>query len=534
MRALFVDAPGGHTSDGTAEAPQIRYDTEGNRKMALTFDQDRQDTIAAIATGRCEAGIGIVRVSGSGAEDILKRIFRTGKGAIKTEWRPNTIHYGTIVDPESGEAIDEVLVSWMKAPHSYTTEDTAEINSHGGIYLLQRVLDAVLCAGARPAEPGEFTKRAFLGGRIDLSEAGAVMNLIHAQNEFSRRSSLRQLQGSVSGKVRELRSKILYETAFIESALDDPENYSLEGYPDHLLRVCDDLMQELQHLLERSENGRVLQEGIETVIVGKPNAGKSSLLNYLVGEDRAIVTSIAGTTRDTLHETVRLGDVLLHLADTAGIRETQDVVEAIGVERAKKEMETAQLILFVVDLSSGITREDEEIARLVQKELELGKHCILIHNKADLCCGAAGPAGESRNPDPKMGRGENSSSSSEEVRPEGAFEELLSGERVISVTLSLLLGSGTEQIRDAVIQLFHLGEIMDSSELFLTEEYQKTAVRNAMQALALVSESIQNGLSEDFFSIDLRNAYAQLGRMIGEEVEDDLVEEIFHRFCLGK
>ncbi len=478
--------------------------------MALTFDQDREDTIAAIATGRCEAGIGIVRVSGPGAADILKKIFRTPKGNIRTDWKPNTIHYGNIVDPDSGEKIDEVLVSWMKGPHSYTTEDTAEINSHGGIYLLQRVLAAVLRAGARPAEPGEFTKRAFLGGRIDLSEAGAVMNLIRSQNEFSRRSSLRQLQGSVSEKVKELRGKILYEIAFIESALDDPENYSLEDYPDHLLSVCEALLEELQALLERSENGRVLQEGIETVIVGKPNAGKSSLLNFLTGEDRAIVTSVAGTTRDTLRETVRLGDVLLHLTDTAGIRETQDMVEAIGVERAKKEMETAQLILFVVDLSSGITQEDREIARLVEKELELGKHCILIHNKADLCCDG-GSCGK-----------------------ESTAEQLLSGENVTSVTLSLLLGDGTEQIKDAILQLFHLGEIMDSSEIFLTEEYQKAAVRNAIHSLGLVSESIRNGLSEDFFSIDLRNAYAQLGRMIGEEVEDDLAEEIFHRFCLGK
>lgn len=477
--------------------------------MALIFDQDQQDTIAAIATGKSEAGIGIVRISGPGAESILSKIYRTSQKRQRTVWKPNTIHYGVIVDPDNGESIDEVLVSWFRAPHSYTTEDTAEINTHGGLYLLQRVLDAVLRAGARPAEPGEFTKRAFLGGRMDLSEAGAVMDLIHSQNEFSRRNSLHRLQGSVSQKVRELRGRILYEIAFIESALDDPENYSLEEYPERLSDICNDLLKELRAILDRSENGRLLQEGIETVIVGKPNAGKSSLLNFLTGEDRAIVTSVAGTTRDTLSETIRLGDVILHVTDTAGIHETRDVVEAIGVERAKKEMGVARLILFITDLSAGITGEDEQIADLVQKELELGKYCILIHNKADLV-------------------------SSCKAESSGLFQTLLEHDRVTSVTLSLLQGEGTNELKAAILKLFHLGEIMDSNELFLTDEYQKSAVRNTIHSLELVNRSIQEGLSEDFYSIDLRNAYSQLGRMIGEEVEDDLVEEIFSRFCLGK
>jgi tRNA modification GTPase len=500
--------------------------------MALIFDQDQKDTIAAIATGRSEAGIGIVRISGSDADNILNKIYRTPKGRMKSVWKPNTIHYGMIVDPDSGEMIDEVLVSWLKAPHSYTTEDTAEINTHGGIYLLERVLDAVLRAGARPAEPGEFTKRAFLGGRMDLSEAGAVMDLIHSQNEFARRNSLRQLQGSVSSKVKDLRKKILYEIAFIESALDDPENYSLDGYPGRLSEVCEDILRELREILNRSENGKLLQEGIKTVIVGKPNAGKSSLLNFLTGEDRAIVTSIAGTTRDTLSETVRLGDVILHITDTAGIHETQDVVESIGVERAKKEIETAQLILFITDLSSGITKEDEEIANLVQKELNLGKSCILIQNKEDL--EERKPTEQNNEQNNERNEVQDDTHTADECKEKEFLQNLQAQERVVSVKLSLLKGSGTNQLKEAVLKLFHLGEIMDSNELFLTEEHQKVFIRNTIHSLELTKNSIQKGLSEDFYSIDLRNAYSQLGKMIGEEVEDDLVEEIFSRFCLGK
>ena len=481
--------------------------------MALTFDQDQKDTIAAIGTGLTEAGIGIVRISGSRAGDILHKIYRTPKGQIKTDWKPNTIHYGMLIDPDSGETIDEVMVSWLKAPHSYTTEDTAEINTHGGIYLLQRVLDAALRAGARPAEPGEFTKRAFLGGRLDLSEAGAVMDLIHSQSEFARKQSLKQLQGSVSGKVKELRAAILYEIAFIESALDDPENYSLDQYPEHLQELCQKILTQLRALLKRSENGKLLQEGIQTAIVGKPNAGKSSLLNYLIGEDRAIVTPVAGTTRDTLSETVRLGNVVLHITDTAGIHETEDVVESIGVERAKKELETAQLILFVTDLAAGITDEDLEIARLIREEIGLGKACIVIQNKSDLM---------------------DKCTAEQQTEQCARLRELLSGDRIEYVTLSLLKEVGTDQLRCTIESLFHLGEIMDSNEVFVTAEFQKTALRDTIRSLELVVQSIEMGMSEDFYSIDLRNAYSALGRMIGEEVEDDLVEEIFSKFCLGK
>ncbi len=481
--------------------------------MALTFDRDQKDTIAAIATGTSEAGIGIIRISGPEAEKILNCLYRTKSGKHKKEWKPNTIHYGVIIDPQQEEeVIDEVLVSWMKAPHSYTTEDTAEINTHGGRFILKRVLDAVLFCGARLAEPGEFTKRAFLGGRMDLSEADAVMDLIHAQNEFARKVSLHQLQGSVSGKITELRSRILYEIAFIESALDDPENYSLEGYSSRLSAVCTDILGELNEILRRSEQGSVLKDGIRTVIIGKPNAGKSSLLNAMAGEERAIVTSIAGTTRDTLCETIRLGDLLLHVTDTAGIHETKDEVEKIGVDRAKKALEDAQLILFVLDSSAAVSKEDLEIASIVQKEVNDGKYAIVIKNKCDLP----------------------SEMETDEVH------RLLQGEKVRVMDAALLPASPSvydavlEKLKRMIEDLFRFDTVLNSNEPFVSAAFQKNSIREAIQSLELVQESIAKKMSEDFYSIDLRNAYSSLGKVIGEEVEDDLVEEIFSKFCLGK
>ena len=319
--------------------------------MALTFDHFQTDTVAAIATAMSEAGIGIIRISGPDAAAIGSKLYRTPK-KNKTDisqWRPGTIRFGYIVETDgSGKEnlIDEVMLSWMKSPHSYTTEDTVEINTHGGIFLMNRILELVLKAGARMAEPGEFTKRAFLGGRIDLARAEAVMDLISSRNEFARKTSAAQLEGAVSAKIRELREKILYEIAFIESALDDPENYTLEGYTDKLMNTCLSLETEMKNLLSHAEEGRILKEGIRTAIVGRPNVGKSSLLNRLAGEERAIVTEIEGTTRDTLSETVRLGGVLLHLTDTAGIRQTQDKVEQIGVHRAQQALDRAEITYF--------------------------------------------------------------------------------------------------------------------------------------------------------------------------------------------
>lgn len=482
--------------------------------MALMYDHLQTDTIAAIATAMSEAGIGIIRISGPDAAAIGSALYRTPKNH-RTDisgWRPGTIRFGYIVEKDQNgkeNLIDEVMVSWMKSPHSYTTEDTVEINTHGGMFLMNRILELVLKAGARMAEPGEFTKRAFLGGRIDLARAEAVMDLISSRNEFARKTSAAQLEGAVSSKVKELREKILYEIAFIESALDDPENYTLEGYTEKLMDTCLLLEKEMKGLLSHAEEGRILREGIRTAIVGRPNVGKSSLLNHLAGEERAIVTEIEGTTRDTLSETVRVGGVLLHLTDTAGIRQTQDKVEQIGVHRAQQALDSADLILFVIDSSRELSVEDTEIADRIISKLDEDKKCILLMNKNDL---------------------------TSEV-DEKEVKKLFTSKGCVCPPLlfcSLQTGEGMEELGAFVSKLFHTGEIAEKNEIFLTNLRHKDAVKEALDSICLVKESIENGMSEDFFSIDLMNAYRVLGTILGEAVEDDLVEEIFSKFCMGK
>lgn len=482
--------------------------------MALTFDQLQSDTIAAIATGLSESGIGIIRISGPDALLIGDKLFRNKnrQRALMT-YAQGTIHFGYIVSPDEGEEIiDEVMVTVMHHPHSYTTEDTVEINSHGGIYLMNRILELTLACGARMASPGEFTKRAFLGGRIDLSRAEAVMDLISSNNEFARKTSIAQLEGSVSAKIRNLRENILYEIAFIESALDDPENYSLDGYPEHLSGKCEEIIDELDRIIRYSENGRILKEGIRTVIVGKPNAGKSSLLNYLSGQERAIVTNIPGTTRDTLEESVRLGDLVLNITDTAGIHRTDDTVEKIGVERAVRATEKADMILMMLDTSIGIDDEDREIVQLLTRRMKEGIRCIVLMNKSDLQ--ARTDAEEVRNIFHAAGA------------PGDADIDLLS--------VSLATGEGMDHFKNIISEMFHTGELAANNEVFLSNVRQKQEALRALESLKLVRNSIQQGLSEDFFSIDLMNAYTSLGRILGEAVEDDLVEEIFSKFCLGK
>ena len=313
------------------------------------------ETIAAIATALSDSGIGIVRISGDDAIEIGSRVYRSKNGCHSLkDYGSHTIHYGFIMDGE--EILDEVMAAVMKAPNSYTKEDTVEINCHGGVLIVQKVLETVLRNGARLAEPGEFTKRAFLNGRIDLAKAEAVMDIIHSRNEFALKSSMKQLKGSISDCIRQMREEILYEIAFIESALDDPEHISTEGYPEKLLPKIGDLLLRCNKLIGSADDGKVLKEGINTVIVGKPNAGKSSLMNLLVGEEKAIVTEVAGTTRDVLEESIRLHGIGLNIIDTAGIRSTEDVVEKIGVERALKIASDADLILYVVDSSVALER----------------------------------------------------------------------------------------------------------------------------------------------------------------------------------
>ncbi len=316
-------------------------------------------TIAAIATGMTGAGIGIVRISGDNAIAVADKIFEAKSGIKLSDAKTHTIHYGHIVS--DGQVVDEVLVSVMKGPHSYTGEDTAEINCHGGLFVVKKVLDAVLTHGAQLAEPGEFTKRAFLNGKIDLSKAEAVMDLIASNSDFALKNSLKSLGGNVSNEIKGLREKILYEIAFIESALDDPEHFDLTGYPDDLKVKIQDIVTRIDKLISNAGSGKILKDGVSTVIVGKPNAGKSSFLNLLLGEDKAIVTDTAGTTRDIIEESVRLDDIVLNIIDTAGIRDTDDEIEKIGVDKARKYAADADLVLYMVDSSIPLDENDDDI-----------------------------------------------------------------------------------------------------------------------------------------------------------------------------
>ena len=470
----------------------------------------KNDTIAAIATALSDSGIGIIRISGDDAIYIVDSIFRSPSGKrILTKVQSHTVHYGYIVDKEEN-VIDEVMVVVMKAPKSYTTEDTVEINCHGGVLVVQKVLQTVLENGARIAEPGEFTKRAFLNGRIDLSRAEAVIDVIHSQNEYALSSSVSQLKGRLSDKIHKLREDILYQIAFIESALDDPEHISLDGYPEQLTAKVTYFQQEIAKLLATADNGRLIKEGISTVIVGKPNAGKSSLLNMMLGEDRAIVTEIAGTTRDALHETINLHGISLNMIDTAGIHETQDVVEKIGVERAKKYAMDADLILYVVDASGNIDEDDQNIISLLD-----GKKAIILLNKSDL-----------------------ENKITEESLKENLAKRLKHSEDIRILRTSTIdpssENSGMEELEETIRNMFFEGELKQNNELVVTNLRHKEALQDALHSLQLVERSIEDGMPEDFYSIDLTSAYASLGKIIGEEVDEDVVNEIFSKFCMGK
>ena len=459
----------------------------------------QSDTIAAIATAMAGSGIGIVRVSGNDAFEIVEKIFRPGKEGKKiTEQCTYTMHYGWIIDKEKGEMIDEVLLLLMRGPHSYTAEDTVEIDCHGGVYVMKRILELVIRKGARAAEPGEFTKRAFLNGRIDLSQAEAVMDVIQAKNEYALKSSVSQLRGSVLRLIRDIREQVIYEIAFIESALDDPEHISLDGYPERLLQKVENLIKRSEELLINADQGRILREGIRTVIVGKPNAGKSSLLNVLTGDERAIVTEIAGTTRDTLEEQIRIRGLILNIVDTAGIRKTEDVVEKIGVEKAKDSIKDADLVLYVVDSYTELDENDREILSLLK-----GQKVIVLLNKTDL--------------------------------PVVTDSEMMS--RICSepvVCISAKEESGFDLFADLLEEMFLDGKISYNDEVYLTNVRHRTAMEEARESLLKVKESIELGMPEDFYSIDLTDAYEALGRILGESMGEDLINEIFSKFCTGK
>ena len=456
------------------------------------------DTIAAVATAPGVSGIGIIRISGKNSLNVIDKIFKNvnGESTGIINAKSHTIHYGFIYDND--EVIDEVLVSIMLSPRSYTTEDTVEINCHGGPFVIRRVLQTVFKYGARPAEPGEFTKRAFLNGRIDLTKAESVMDLISSGNEFARKNSLKTLRGSVYKKIYDYRDRIIHETAFIESALDDPEHYSLDGYPDILRQKVIELKDEIEDLLSHSSDGKILSEGIDTCLVGKPNVGKSSLLNLLAGEDKAIVTDIPGTTRDAVEVKIQFGGLTLNMMDTAGIRDTEDTVEKIGVEKSRNAIEISDLVLFVLDSSTSLDDDDIEIFGSIKD-----KKSIIILNKSDL-------------------------------EPVTTIESIKKYSDAPIVVVSAINEEGMDGLLHIVREMFLSGEISSNDQVYITNERQLSDLRSVKESLSLVIDSIDNGMSEDFFTVDLMDAYDKLGAVIGEETGDDLADRIFSEFCMGK
>ena len=460
----------------------------------------KTDTIAAIATAMTNSGIGIIRISGEDAFTVIDRIYQSKNGKKKlSEEKSHTVHYGYIVDDtKENKIIDEVMVLIMRAPNTYTREDTVEIDCHGGVLVMQKILDTVVCHGARPAEPGEFTKRAFLNGRIDLTQAESVMDVISSKNEFALKSSISQLQGSLQKEIKELREKIIYEIAFIESALDDPEHINIDGYGQKLKTVAEECKERIEHLLDTADNGKILKEGIDTVIVGKPNAGKSSLMNVLLKKERAIVTDIAGTTRDVLEEQMNLNGITVNIIDTAGIRDTEDIVEKIGVDKAKDYLVNADLIIYVVDSSTPLDENDEKIMEMIKD-----RTALVLLNKSDL----------------------------DTVTTEEMIASHLD-QKIIKV--SMKENQGVDELENAIKELFFHGKVELNDEVYITNARHKAALSNAKDSLNMVLDSIAMEMPEDFYSIDLMNTYEELGNILGESLGEDLVNEIFSKFCTGK
>lgn len=456
-----------------------------------------KDTIAAISTGMTNSGIGKVRMSGPQALEIADKVYRSPKGKTHLlHADSHTIHYGYIYDGE--QLIDEVLVLIMRAPRSYTTEDMVEIDCHGGVVVMKKILETVIKYGARPAEPGEFTKRAFLNGRIDLTQAEAVIDVINAKNEYALSSSVKQLRGNVLEKIRQIRKNIIGNVAFIEAAMDDPEHINADDFGEELKVNVEENIKAIQKLLDSADNGRMIREGIKTVIVGKPNAGKSSLLNSLVGDERAIVTDIAGTTRDTLEESINIHGIPLNIVDTAGIRETQDVVEKIGVTKAKTFAQDADLIIYVVDGSTPLDENDREIMDMIRD-----KKAVILLNKIDL-----------------------------DLQTTKEMLENMTQHPVLEI--SAANQQGLEDFEALIRDMFFGGKLSFNDEIYITNIRHKEALSQALESLNLVLDSICAGMPEDFFSIDLMNAYDVLGGMIGESAGEDLIDTIFSDFCMGK
>ena len=486
------------------------------------------DVIAAIASGCTDSGIGIIRLSGEGSLEIAAKVFKPVKEQVNImDMKTYTAHFGHIIDPDSNTVLDECVLLYMKSPHSYTGEDTVEIDAHGGMYICNRIL-ALLCKqGARMAEPGEYTKRAFLNGRMDLTQAEAGMDVIHADNENALSISMKQLRGELKNQILDLRERIIHENAYIEYALDDPEHVSLDGFSEKLDGILDEIIISIQNLIDHANEGRMMKEGIKTVIVGTPNAGKSSLLNVLLKEERAIVTNVPGTTRDTLEERCMVGGMPLNIIDTAGIHETSDIVEKIGVDKAKDVISSADLILYVIDQSESFKEDENEIIDLIKD-----KKVIVLLNKCDL---------EQKLDLDTFKKKIDAPMIHISMKQNQAIHNFSKNDidKNNSINISndnnnVLVENGMNIFIKTLQSLFFEGRIKLDEQTFVTNERQKNSLERAIDSLKRVKESIALGMSEDFFTIDLLDAYEQLGMIIGESVHDDLVNQIFKEFCTGK
>ena len=467
---------------------------------------NHDDTIVAIATAMAPSGIGIIRVSGDEATKIISSIFVDKNKKEKKLDESHKVYYGYIYDKKKDQFIDEVLCIPMFKPHSYTAEDVVEVQCHGGPIVLKKILELIKNTGARIAEPGEFTKRAFLNGRIDLSKAESVTDIIMSKNDYALRVSFEQLKGNLSNKINDFRKEILEEIVYIEACLDDPEHMPLDGYKEKLREKIESIDKEIETIIKNYDNGRIIKEGINTIIIGRPNVGKSSLLNLLLNEERAIVTDIAGTTRDIIKESINLNGITLNIIDTAGIREEKNIdkVEEIGIEKAKKEMEKADLVLLVIDASSSDYEKD---VKLYKECKDLKKKTIIIINKIDLV--------------------------KKSIEQKIKEKEMCDDESIV-IELSTKTKEGFDMLKETIEKKYIFGEIDFNREVFISNERQLSSIEKADTALKNVLNAISSNVSEDFLTIDLNDAYVNLSQLLGIEINDDIVNEIFSKFCIGK
>ena len=457
-----------------------------------------EDTIAAISTPIGIGGIGIIRVSGKEAISIVDKVFKAANKKMLKDTASHTITYGHIVS-ESGKVLDEVLIMLMKAPKTFTREDVIEINCHGGPVPLNAVIMEVINAGARLAESGEFTKRAFLNGRIDLSQVEAVMDIIEAKTELSLSQAMGQLEGNLSRKIKEYQDLLMQIVARIEVSIDYPEYDQDEPITNDFEEEIKQLLAELNQLLNTADTGKMIRDGVKTAIVGRPNVGKSSLLNALLEENKAIVTDIPGTTRDVVEAFLNVDGIPFQLLDTAGIRETEDVVEQIGVERSRHSIEEADLVLMLVDSHEGLVEKDKEVLEQVA-----GKHVIYVFNKSDL-----------------------ESNISEEI-----LKEYFSNGKIINI--SAKKQQGLNELKQAMKEVVMKGNATINNQATISNQRQKQALINAIKSLNKVVEAIEMGMPEDCLAIDLHDAFGHLGMIVGESLKEEIIDQLFSRFCLGK